>query len=1287
MSKERQSTDQIESREVSSQSNTENQQYIKIIHNDMIYGPIISTQKVRFRDICKILNIHKRHHPTLVEISACEEDTCNRKEESDYGDDQSCCSSCDYKMRETGTAECWGTSDLNVVLKSGVYKILMVDDSEVGHEKQASHDHRRKRHERQERNLRLQKLHQESCERIQERIERKNPKAKRSEPEELYDPDNEYAESFQSYAPHESNSMSLIEKRNKITYPMTTNEIIATFQAMIALHESVPERYYKYNVKLKMQHEETMKQIEAIDRQIDKLLGEQVEMTREAREKKVERLAGQAIEQLQNLWHSLWKPYSPRERRQYHATDLANATRLDTAEKFLNRFHMYRRIGEGREFEQRRRQGTSGRSAYVKFKPLSNTNPITAYEEDCLRSPHSLKTWVSYLNHKREAPLAVRFVLYERALLQLPASYKLWLQYLLLRVEIFVSDPAKLLQTLADKDFVCDSPSLYALLRDDVILLDNSAGPWERINNCFERCLASCNKFPVIWLLYCAFLMFQHTPSRARRAFDHALRSLPITQHDRIWPLYLKYVSMVGGETAVRVWSRYLKLDSSAAENYIDLLVSLSPPRYAEAARVLASIIQDPNYISPAGKSHYQLWTELCNMVCDHADEIDHETFDVAGADRSGNLDKLNVDKLLRAGIATFTDQVGKLWNSLAKWWILRGEPEKARDVYEEAIAKVVTVRDFATVFDAYSQFEESMLQARIQRLAVKQMLESEGRSDELEENEDDDDLDDMDIEIRLARFEKLMDKRPFLVNDVLLRQNPHNVSEWDKRVDLWVERDNKKQIVETFTKAFSTIVPKKASGKLDVLWVRFATWYEDAGDLVSARGIFEKAIKVPFKSVEQLAEIWCQWADFELRNDELERARDVMGRATAPPRGQKVSKISYSDDSISPQQRLCKSLKVWSKYVDIEEALGTIDSTKLVYEKIIELKIAIPQIFINYAIFLEENEFFEDSFKIYERGVETFGFPVAVDFWNLYLSKFIKRYQGTKLERARDIFEHAIENVPKEYARNFYLMYAKLEEDYGLTRHAMRIYDRATKAVDDANRAEMFTIYIAKAGGFYGLPSTREIYEKAIDILPDKKARGFSLKYADLETKLGEIDRARGVLAYCSQFCDPRLDPEFWDKWNKFEVNHGNEDTFKEMLRIKRSVQAKFNTEVSFISSQIMAAKKSGGHSATESEPNTIAALEAKIEAEASESSDKVKISGFVKATITQPDLGKKLIIEENPDEIAIDDDDDEDMDEDVERRAVPDAVFGLLKSDAVEDKLEKVEKVGALERFKRKK
>lgn len=31
-------------------------------------------------------------------------------------------------------------------------------------------------------------------------------------------------------------------------------------------------------------------------------------------------------------------------------------------------------------------------------------------------------------------------------------------------------------------------------------------------------------------------------------------------------------------------------------------------------------------------------------------------------------------------------------------------------------------------------------------------------------------------------------------------------------------------------------------------------------------------------------------------------------------------------------------------------------------------------------------------------------------------------------------------------------------------------------------------------------------------------------LRFAELETKLGEIDRARAVYAHCSEVCDPRV-------------------------------------------------------------------------------------------------------------------------------------------------------------------
>lgn len=63
------------------------------------------------------------------------------------------------------------------------------------------------------------------------------------------------------------------------------------------------------------------------------------------------------------------------------------------------------------------------------------------------------------------------------------------------------------------------------------------------------------------------------------------------------------------------------------------------------------------------------------------------------------------------------------------------------------------------------------------------------------------------------------------------------------------------------------------------------------------------------------------------------------------------------------------------------------------------------------------------------------------------------------------------------------YLLYAQLEEEWGLARHAMAVYDRATRAVEPAQQYDMFNIYIKRAAEIYGVTHTRGIYQKAIEV------------------------------------------------------------------------------------------------------------------------------------------------------------------------------------------------------------
>lgn len=96
---------------------------------------------------------------------------------------------------------------------------------------------------------------------------------------------------------------------------------------------------------------------------------------------------------------------------------------------------------------------------------------------------------------------------------------------------------------------------------------------------------------PRIWLDYCQFLVSQCKITRSRRTFDRALRALPVTQHPRIWPLYLRFVrNLPLPETAIRVYRRYLKVRGIYRNSKILLIKTIDNMNEVVSAR------QEANY-------------------------------------------------------------------------------------------------------------------------------------------------------------------------------------------------------------------------------------------------------------------------------------------------------------------------------------------------------------------------------------------------------------------------------------------------------------------------------------------------------------------------------------------------------------------------------------------------------------------------------------------------------------------------------------------------------------------
>lgn len=59
---------------------------------------------------------------------------------------------------------------------------------------------------------------------------------------------------------------------------------------------------------------------------------------------------------------------------------------------------------------------------------------------------------------------------------------------------------------------------------------------------------------------------------------------------------------------------------------------------------------------------------------------------------------------------------------------------------------------------------------------------------------------------------------------------------------------------------------------------------------------------------------------------------------------------------------------------------------------------------------------------------------------------------------------------APPEQSRALFLQYAALEEQYGLSRSAMAVYEQATRTVPVAERLPLYEQYIKRASEIFGV-------------------------------------------------------------------------------------------------------------------------------------------------------------------------------------------------------------------------
>ena len=214
---------------------------------------------------------------------------------------------------------------------------------------------------------------------------------------------------------------------------------------------------------------------------------------------------------------------------------------------------------------------------------------------------------------------------------------------------------------------------------------------------------------------------------------------------------------------------------------------------------------------------------------------------------------------------------------------------------------------------------------------------------------------------------------------------------------------------------------------------------------------------------------------------------------------------------------------------------------------------------------------FFEQSFRLYEKAVALFPWPSSLAVWLRYLATFHARFEGTKLERSRDLFDSALATVPSsdfEAIELLSMMYAEMEERHGAPHRIMRIYAQLCGRVraSPSHLASAFRVRVARAIELFGYECAREVLEEALNTLQNHAdALDFSVCFASMEEYLGEYERARKIFMHGAQMANPASEgaevKAFWTAWRGFEARRGSQETFRDMMRQKRAVGARFSS------------------------------------------------------------------------------------------------------------------------------
>ncbi|QBM87539.1 pre-mRNA-splicing factor SYF1 [Metschnikowia aff. pulcherrima] len=733
---------------------------------------------------------------------------------------------------------------------------------------------------------------------------------------------------------------------------------------------------------------------------------------------------------------------------------------------------------------------------------------------------------------------------YEEALLQDGENETLWLEY----AEAYSSDFEKA-RFILDRA-VTELPASI-LLWNTYLQLPWGPNHRDTLIGLYERALRVLYTTPAFWFRYIDLLSRDSATNGTlglKWALDMAMFSLDRSHHGQIWKKYLELAENLNNKDSAAIYARFHEISlDHLADGPLHLARDciLKVAQYGDCDLAIKLFKKTCHEDSQLTRLYFEFVLDFLRVLLASAhfqdDLFIEETTQNAGRDFPGLAKSYNL--------------------AVAAYYSKRLDFEKTRHFHHLAFISANSVDDVVEVFDIVTNWEEIQIEKLFQ-------------ADKFDE-----------LRLRMKQLSRLIDKQELLINDVLLKRSPFCLDHWLERAQIFARNGDQREVITTYVTAIRRVNPLKSSSKngltMASLWTAYAEIYISQGDLSTANVIFSHAVALQFKTAAELAEIYIAWTEMIFTVSD-EDALNHIELVLLIPEDAIVEKNENRKKSVHDE--IPRNTHLWAFYIDIlksmieegEDNLEIYQKLGTAYKRLLSLKIISLRLLLDYAEFVAQQKGLEQSYAVYEAGIQSFSSPQAqYHIWVLYIDKFMQK--SPNLEVAREFFGRCVSSgIPGFLATEIYTRYFELELSHGNIVRSVKIMRNAIAYLTDTfslprytkeNRNKIaddkFLLYKKTMQvllqNLRDVNQYREVMAEALQDphLPLPCTIELGLEFAQFEVSQKETHRARSLFRFLAGLGHPdtHVMKPLWKKWEAWEIENGTEDSFKQLLVTRRQV------------------------------------------------------------------------------------------------------------------------------------